>query len=217
MDKVFGFMRSAAARGRALAAVVIAAAAFATMPGGTPASASGNQWHALGSASWRSSPSWNSPSWGGFWNGETLYLGCYLYGGPVGPYGNTLWYFVPDTGGWINDHYLDTPGTAAQPQPQTYECGAPGDDSVQADRDFHALGSTNWRSSPNWKFPTWNGFWYGETVHLGCYVYGGPAGPYGNTLWYYVPDAGAWINDHYLDTPGTAANPQPQTQLCWWW
>ncbi|GAB3189032.1 hypothetical protein GCM10027259_59120 [Micromonospora palomenae] len=49
---------------------------------------------------------------------------------------------------------------------------------------------------------------------------GAPAGPYNNTLWYHAYDwqrgTHGWINDHNLNTPGTAANPQPQTEKCWY-
>jgi hypothetical protein len=219
MNRAFGFLGGAAARWRTLTAVVVAAAAFAMVPGGTPASASGNFWHAVGSASWHSSP-FDESAGGGFRTGDGMVLSCYEYGAPAGPYSNTLWYFAKDLAnnafGWINDHYLDTPGTAANPQPQTWECYFPqGTDAVNAPSGVY------WRNSPHWNdvysAPT-TGFNNGDWIHLDCYEFGGPAGPYGNTLWYYADDgttgSGGWINDHYLDTPGTAAHPQPQTDQC---
>lgn len=55
-------------------------------------------------------------------------------------------------------------------------------------------------------------------MSLYCYAYGGPAGPYGNVLWYYAEDLNTqtfgWVNDHYLSTPDTAANPVPESWSC---
>jgi hypothetical protein len=108
-------------------------------------------------------------------------LNCYYWGTPAGPYGNTLWYEAEtDTqfpiDGLINDHYLNTPDTAANSQPQTAHCP------------------------------------FGAGTGMGL------AYPYGNILWYLgediTNDTYGWINDHYLSTPGTAANPQPQTGSC---
>jgi hypothetical protein len=57
-----------------------------------------------------------------------------------------------------------------------------------------------------------------DTIGLACYYFGHATGPYGNTLWYLAEDISnntyGWINDHYLNTPGTAANPDPQTPIC---
>jgi hypothetical protein len=86
--------------------------------------------NADGGVYWRNSPNWSDtdqiPGYG-FYNGDQMYLVCYSYGGAVAPYGNTLWYFAyddsrGDTAGWVNDHFLNTPGTAASPQPQTGHC-----------------------------------------------------------------------------------------------
>lgn len=80
---------------------------------------------------WRNSPHWADTDHvpgHGVYNGDTVYIECWAYGDPVGPYGNTLWYDVLDMShgqnadgnypeGWVNDHFLDTPGTAANPQP----------------------------------------------------------------------------------------------------
>ena len=79
---------------------------------------------------WRSEPDWNTPvqtPGTGVYPGDSVYLFCYAWGSAVAPYGNTLWYFAENdsrggTQGWVNDHFLDTPGTAANPQPQTGEC-----------------------------------------------------------------------------------------------
>lgn len=88
-----------------------------------------------GGVYWRSGP-WEAayqaiPGYGEY-DGYTVTLDCWAYGDPVGPYGNRLWYYaeqwspqpaaVGDGRGWINDHYLDTPDTAANPQPIGAEC-----------------------------------------------------------------------------------------------
>jgi hypothetical protein len=87
-----------------------------------------------GGVYWRWGPQENAyqPIAGyGEYDGYTVALDCWAYGDPVGPYGNRLWYFAEqyspqptqgDGQGWINDHYLDTPGTAANPQPIGPEC-----------------------------------------------------------------------------------------------
>lgn len=86
-----------------------------------------------------------------------------------------------------------------------------------------ANGGIYWRYLPYWgdtqSIPGW-GFYTGDTIELACWTFGGPAGPYGNTLWYIARndsrpgDGEGYINDHYLNTPGTAANPQPQGPEC---
>ncbi|WP_019630406.1 hypothetical protein [Actinomadura atramentaria] len=94
----------------------------------------------------------------------------------------------------------------------------------------NADGGVYWRNSPNWsdtsRIPGW-GVYNGDRLALNCYAYGGAVAPYGNTLWYYAVDLSrgpvdqygnhpsGWVSDHYLNTPGTAANPQPQTLPCW--
>lgn len=86
--------------------------------------------NADGGVYWRNSPNWNDTSritGSGIYNGDQLYLACWSWGGPVDPYGNTLWYYAYDDTrgqqGWVNDHFLNTPGTAANPQIQSpYHC-----------------------------------------------------------------------------------------------
>jgi hypothetical protein len=65
-------------------------------------------------------------------------------------------------------------------------------------------------SNPNGSFTD------GERIDLQCYEFGGPAGPYGDPLWYltYTSQGYEFINDHYLNTPDTAANPVPETWSC---
>jgi hypothetical protein len=87
-----------------------------------------------GGVYWRWGPhnAWNEAIAGyGEYDGYSIALDCWAFGDAVGPYGNTLWYFaeqyapqpaVGDGQGWINDHYLDTPGTAAAPQPIGPRC-----------------------------------------------------------------------------------------------
>jgi hypothetical protein len=83
-----------------------------------------------------------------------------------------------------------------------------------------------------WRWGPWNsahqaiagyGEYDGYQVTLDCWAFGEPSGPYGNRLWYFaeqwypqpaVGDGRGWINDHYLDTPDTAANPQPIGPQC---
>lgn len=68
----------------------------------------------------------------GIYTGDQLILLCWKWGGP-GPTGNHLWYQASNSsrnvdpsgsleGGWVNDHYLSTPGTAINPEPQGPEC-----------------------------------------------------------------------------------------------
>ncbi|GAB3901639.1 hypothetical protein ACFQ1S_03520 [Kibdelosporangium lantanae] len=86
-----------------------------------------------------------------------------------------------------------------------------------------ANGGIYWRYLPYWAdtqaIPGW-GFYTGDTIELACWTFGGPAGPNNNTLWYIARNfsrSGAgegYINDHYLNTPGTAAHPQPQGPQC---
>lgn len=86
-----------------------------------------------------------------------------------------------------------------------------------------ADGGVYWRYSPYWPDTDavpGQGFYTGNQIELKCWVFGGPAGPNNNTLWYLATnvthpgDGSGYINDHYLNTPGTAANPQPQGTQC---
>jgi hypothetical protein len=171
-----------------------------------------------------SSPSPSHSNGVGVSNGTRLTLECYFWGAPAGPYSDPLWYEV-GYGDWINDHYLNTPGTAANPQPQTPECwpGAgppPTGSSVGWSVTFGAENSPGtWATSPSAaRGVSGIGIGNGDTIGLNCYLFGNPDGPYGNTLWYVAEDLSnntyGWINDHYLSTPGTAANPEPQTGRC---
>jgi hypothetical protein len=182
--------------------------------------------NAPGTVWFRSSPNWDYPTSGGFANGNSIGLYCYEFGGPAGPYRNTLWYYAIDNAngskGWINDHYLDTPGTAANPSPQTGEC-APSGFGTRYDNGplFAVVNVQDWQyfdNSPNVSDNDSQSGYYlnGDVVQLYCYEFGGPAGPYGNVLWYLAYDqlrggTYGWINDHYLDTPDSAARPVPQT------
>jgi hypothetical protein len=86
-----------------------------------------------------------------------------------------------------------------------------------------ADGGVYWRYLPTWSdtqsISGW-GFYTGNQIELACWVTGGPAGPNNNTLWYlaenltHPEDGQGYINDHYLNTPGTAASPQPQGDRC---
>lgn len=173
---------------------------------------------------------YNSPSTrvtvsgGQFSNGEQVDLMCYEFGGPAGPYGNTLWYetFTSDAAFvFINDHYLSTPGTAANPDPQGTPCRTAGSGDVSPGGPYYtAVGSAVWSNEPNAssQYKAGFGFNNGDTMSLYCYAYGGPAGPYNNVLWYYAEDTNTqtygWVNDHYLSTPDTAANPVPESWSC---
>lgn len=187
-----------------------------------------NRFHVVNAPStiaFRSSPDWNYPTSGGFVNGDTIGLDCYEFGGPVGPYGNTLWYDAVDNAdgytGWINDHYLSTPGTAASPQPQTAECLPSGYGGQFASGPTYqvigAASSQYFDNSPKSSDNNGSSGYYdnGDSVQLFCYEFGNPTGPYGNQLWYLAHDAArgtyGWVNDHYLNTPDTAAHPVPET------
>ena len=82
--------------------------------------------HTVSSGTWSNSPSASDLSGYAFGNNNPIGLQCWEYGGPAGPYSNTLWYWAQDTAnntyGWISDHNLTTPGTATHPQPQGGEC-----------------------------------------------------------------------------------------------
>jgi hypothetical protein len=154
-------------------------------------------------------------------DGTQLVLGCYLYGAPAGPYGNTLWYKL-QFGYWINDHYLNTPGTAASPQPQTQHCGGAGNGGSDEGfgPQFTAINTpAHWSNSVTTARDVSNiAISNGDSILLGCYYYGAKTGPYGNYLWYYAYDATnnthGFINDHYLTTTDTANNPDPLTGEC---
>ena len=186
-----------------------------------------NNFHAVNAPSpvaFRGSPNWSYPDSFGFVTGNSMGLECYELGAPAGPYDNPLWYeainYVTGYAGWINDHYLSTPGTAAHPQPQTGECLRSGG-GVQFNggptyQVVEAAASQYFDNSPNSGDYTAASGYYdnGDSVQLYCDEFGAPAGQYGNTLWYiaYDPARGTygWINDHYLNTPDTAAHPVPE-------
>lgn len=181
----------------------------------------------------RSSPNWNYAGSTGFLAGDQMGLVCWEYGGSAGPYANTLWYEAVDYtrggSGWVNDHYLSTPGTAAAPQPQGNECSPSGYGNfpyhypagptftvVNTGSNGNTSGTFSNSPNPN-DYNSTSGFYIeGDAVQLYCYEYGAAVGQYGNQLWYLAEDQAhggtyGWINDHYLNTPGTAANPMPQT------
>lgn len=175
---------------------------------------------------WFSSPNPNHHTSSALPNGTAVTLICYYWGAPAGPYGDTLWYQAQTDAqfpieGLINDHYLNTPGTAANPQPQAPHCqyGA-GGGMLAYSKKFTAENSPGTFGNSPTAARDMSGITVhnGNTIGLTCYWYGNPAGPYGNTLWYLADDLTTgtygWINDHYLNTPGTAASPQPQTMSC---
>jgi hypothetical protein len=228
--------RTIASRTASVLLTVAALAGGATQAdaaSGGHAAVAGSRWTAVGApgaVSFRNSPNWNDVGdVGGFVNGQIVELSCYEFGGPAGPYSNTLWYIAYDEStnavGWINDHYLNTPGTAAAPQPQAGVCDDTSGYGV-GDNNYsgavfsavNAAGTVAWRNFPNWNHSSNIGFGNGDAIDLGCYTYGGVAGPYDNTLWYHAYDRSrnsyGWINDHNLNTPGTAAAPRPQTWEC---
>lgn len=171
---------------------------------------------------WHLSPNASAPNDAGvaLANGTCVSLYCYQYGAPYGPYGNTLWYWLPlgnaGNGGYINDHNLNTPGTAANPQPQAPHCP---DTAAYHDISYYtAFNAQNspgyWGNSPTMAqdvsgVPIGNG----DVIGLACYVYGHATGSYNNILWYWADDAtnhtSGYINDHFLTTTDTAANPVP--------
>lgn len=166
---------------------------------------------------WYASPTTADSSGVGLANGAAVSLLCYFYGAPAGPYGNTVWYYahIGSTGGFINDHFLNTPGTAANPQLQAPHCNW----VVAAQAEFTVENSPGtFSASPSSADNSGVGVGNGQAVYLDCYFYGAAAGPYGNTLWYLAQTPGSngyyFINDHYLNTPGTAANPQLMTTHC---
>ncbi len=172
---------------------------------------------------WRNSPNINDTG-AGLANGSSVTLSCYYFGGPAGQFSNTLWYVAESsngTVGFVNDHYLNTPGTAAAPQPQAPHCSpsAGTGNVVSGSVNFTAENSPGtWDQSPSASDGSSIGISNGNTMNLACYYFGAAAGPFGNTLWYLAEDTTnhsfGWINDHYLNTPGTAAAPQPQTPHC---
>jgi hypothetical protein len=164
----------------------------------------------------------------GLGNTTSVYLECYFYGQAEGPYGNTLWYLaMTENGaqsGWINDHYLSTPGTAAAPEPQVPHCAhTAGTGLLQnSGKTFDVTGSPgNWGNSPTaGNDVSGYGITNGDPVELLCYLEGAETGPYDNTLWYFALDTTTghqsfgWINDHYLNTPDTAANQILEASAC---
>jgi len=176
---------------------------------------------------WANSPTLASDTGAGLGNGDTVYLKCYYRGAAEGPYGNTVWYYATDgtNEGFINDHFLSTPGTAANPQFQTMHCNSAAYDyGYSTTTTFQVTGSPGvWDNSPTQADASGIGIDNGDTLELVCYYRGTAVGPYGNTLWYLAQDTVAhnaggvsygWINDHFLTTPDTAANPIFETQHC---
>jgi hypothetical protein len=123
--------------------LTVAALAVAGVTAGTgPASAQDgvhNIWTVVdadGGVYWRSQPQQDTAIQNpghGVYTGDQVYLACYRWGGP-GPTNNHLWYLArnlsrnqqPDGNyeeGYVNDHYLSTPGTARSPEPQGFPCG----------------------------------------------------------------------------------------------
>lgn len=176
---------------------------------------------------YRKHPNWSYPDSDTFRNGDVLWLGCYFIGAPAGPNNNPLWYHANNTWdgglGFVNDRYLNTPGTATSPQPQAEPCMPAGEGRIYADSAVYtavnAPSTVLFGNHPSKMWSAGHGFINGDTMELTCHFFGAPAGPYNNTLWYMAYDrqrsTHGWINDHNLNTPGTAANPQPQTPACW--
>jgi hypothetical protein len=121
---------------RALVIAATATLASLAIAGGTPGVASANSSFpefkavdAVGGVYWRNSANWNDSArqtgWG-FYQGDDMQLQCYRWGTATPYSGNHLWYWSYDLSrsqaGWVNDHFLNTPGTAANPQPVTLPC-----------------------------------------------------------------------------------------------
>lgn len=84
---------------------------------------------AVGGVYWRNSATWNDTNrqpGSGFYQGDDMQLQCYRWGTTTPYSGNHLWYWSYDLSrsqaGWVNDHFLNTPGTASNPQPVTLPC-----------------------------------------------------------------------------------------------
>lgn len=174
---------------------------------------------------YRDHPHWNYPIPGAtFVNDDEFELICYIFGAPAGPNNNRLWYsvYLWPGGLLINDRYLNTPGTAASPQPQGEPCKPAGGGFWGGSGIFYqavnAPGTVTWGNHPSNAWKAGFGFGTGDSMELDCYMFGEPSGPHGNRLWYFANDhtrhTHGWINDHHLNTPGTAANPQPQGYAC---
>lgn len=220
-------LASAVAAGAALLGAT--APAHAAIPASVP-----NQWEFTSGpwsvvnspGVWANSPTFTADTGGGLGNGTQVWLKCYYRGAAEGPYGNTVWYLATDgnTVGLINDHFLNTPGTAANPQFQTSHCNFGGyGTEYSTNTIFHVVGSPGvWDQSPTQADASGISIANGDTLELVCYYRGTPVGSYNNTLWYLAQDTTAhngqvsfgWINDHYLDTPDTAANPIFETMHC---
>jgi hypothetical protein len=126
--KIRIWRRAAAAVAVALAAASVATAAYAA-PAATAASVRPDttSWQIVNSpGTWRLSPSLADNSSTPIGNGQSVTLTCYYWGDAAGAYNNELWYSAYDvntgTRGWINDHYLNTPDTAANPIYETPRC-----------------------------------------------------------------------------------------------
>lgn len=234
MRHIKALRRAAAVLAGAAAAATALLSVTAPAHAATPASLNGGYsfssgpWHTLNSpGSWANSPTLATDLGGGLGNNYLVYLACYYYGAAEGPYGNTVWYLAANdkaTVGFINDHFLDTPGTAANPQFQTPHCASAGYGSgYQSSVLFHATGSPGvFDNSPSQADASGIPVANGDTLQLVCYYRGAPSGAYNNTLWYMAQDTTAhngqlsygFINDHFLDTPDTAANPVFETPHC---
>ncbi|MEV4118499.1 hypothetical protein [Micromonospora sp. NPDC049645] len=71
---------------------------------------------------------------------------------------------------------------------------------------WNAVGSGSLRANPHTDYGNAGTFGAGDSMWLQCYFFGGPAGQYGNKLWYLAYDVNrntyGWINDTNLNTPG---------------
>ena len=153
-------------------------------------------------------------------NGNCLSFDRYFYGAPAGPYGDPLWYEV-GFDYWINDHYLDTPGTAASPRPQGSHCW-PGSGS-SADGESVGYGPTFMAEKlpgPLGQLPDLR---QGRVRHRDrqrqrhrprLLLLRQRTGPYGNTLWYLAEDITnntyGWINDPTSAPPEPRPGPSPR-------
>ncbi len=129
--RVLALGTAVAAAGTIAVGTITAGPAAASGPGGEPSFGLYDATNADGGLYWRSSPDMNTAiaqPGVGVYTGDGVALDCYAYGGPGGPYGDRLWYWGEEYNGfgsgqgWITDHYLTTPGTAANPQPQGPRC-----------------------------------------------------------------------------------------------
>jgi hypothetical protein len=151
----------------------------------------------------------------GVYANERVQLGCYAFGDAVGPYNDSLWYFVLNVTrptndgapnqGYLNAHYIndgqnanvvDVGVPACGSGPSTTQAVPPRPPTQTSSNDFVVMNTDEtppdgvwFRNSPylaDTDRIAGHGVFAGDRVALQCYAFGDSVGPYQDRLWYKV-------------------------------